>query len=163
MDGLSAWIVRGTIWLAIALFVAAEYGRQRAGRHQRPVPWALPTFALGALFCAVHFLAAFHWHHEWSHTRAIEFTARQTAEVYGLDWGGGLWVNYVFLGAWLVEIVRWARDPSHETRAPGKATWALRAFYAVILVNAAVVFPGGPARLLGTVLLGLLGFFWIRR
>ena len=31
-------------------------------------------------------------------------SARQTAEVFGLDWGGGLYVNYAFTAAWVADV-----------------------------------------------------------
>jgi hypothetical protein len=140
------WVVRGTIWLALAAFVAAEGGRWRARRTGLKGGWALAAFASGAVLCALHFAAALHWTYGWSHTRALEATARQTEEVYGLSWGGGLWVNYVFLAAWMAELIRWSRDPSYALRAPRAGQWALRGFYALVVVNAAVVFPQGAAR-----------------
>jgi hypothetical protein len=39
-------------------------------------------------------------------------------------------------------------------------TWALRAFYGVIIVNAAVVFASVPSRALGVLLVGALAWIW---
>jgi hypothetical protein len=34
---------------------------------------------------------------------AVLETARQTDAVYGVSWGGGVYVNYLFVAAWLTE------------------------------------------------------------
>ena len=39
-------------------------------------------------------------------------TARQTAAVYGVAWGGGVYVNYLFVGVWLAELLWWRVDPA---------------------------------------------------
>ena len=40
---------------------------------------------------------AYNFYYGWSQTAAYRDTARKTAEVVGLDWGGGLYINYVVL------------------------------------------------------------------
>jgi hypothetical protein len=163
MPETSAWIVRGTIWIALVAFVAAEHGRASARRTGRAVWWSFPVFVLGAAFCAAHFAAALHWRYGWSHARALEATARQTAEVYGTAWSGGLWVNYAFIVAWICEAGWWMRHPDYPTRRPTAATWTLRAFYVLVIVNAAVIFPAGATSLVGLALVGALLYRWIDR
>lgn len=186
---MSAWIVRGTIWLALVAFVAAEGGRWWAVRQARRVPqlaapklaqktrasasaqvkpasyggqegWAPHVFLLGALVCAAHFAAAMHWHHAWSHARAVAFTAEQTNAVYGLRWGGGFWINYLFLAVWLADAMWWLAHPKEALAPASRVRWSLRVFYAIVIVNAAIVFTTGVARVAGAILGGTLLVFW---
>ena len=146
-----------TIWLALAAFVAGE-----AGRRRHPVArWAWPVSLAGALLSIVHIVIAFGHHHHWSHASAIDETARQTASVYGVAWGGGVYVNYVFVGAWLAELWgRRTRPAAPFTRHPG-IVWALRAFFFTIIFNAAVVFASPRMRPAGAVLSIVLVLIWV--
>lgn len=87
-------------------------------------------------------------------------TARQTAAVYGLNWGGGVYVNYLFTTAWLTEAWWWRAYPLQYFGRRRVITWVLRAFYFVIIVNAAIVFAGVPGRVIGVVLVGALMWMW---
>ena len=152
-----AFALYATIWLALAAFVAGE-----AGKARRPVPaWAWTISFAGAMLCAVHILIAFGHHHHWSESAAIDETARQTASVYGVAWGGGVYVNYVFVGAWLAEFWWWRTRPAAPfTRHPG-IVWTLRAFFFTIIFNAAVVFASPRMRPAGAVLSIVLVLIWV--
>ena len=151
-----AFALYATIWMALAGFVAGEVGKIR-----RPAPaWAWASSFAGAMLCGVHILIAFGHHHHWSHSAAIDETARQTASAYGVAWGGGVYVNYVFVAAWLADLWWWrARPAEYFARRPA-IVWALRAFFFTIVFNAAVVFATTRMRVAGVALtLGLL-FAW---
>ena len=165
-----------TIWLALGLFVVAEMGKQRFSRRLsrrctgakargaeavRAVPdWAWPVWLSGAGLCTLHIALAFAGRHGWSHEMAVRETAQQTAAVYGISWGGGVYVNYFFVAAWLTEAWWWRANPSHYFNRRRAITWALRAFYFVIIVNAAIVFASVPGRTVGIVLVGVLLWAW---
>ncbi|MDP1570554.1 MAG: hypothetical protein Q8L86_11175 [Vicinamibacterales bacterium] len=157
LDGPNLF-VRGTIWAALVLFVAGEAGRRRG--RTAPAPWALPAFVAGALLCALHFAAVFHWHHGWSHADAAIATARQMAEVFGTGWGGSIWFNYLFLAVWIADAAGWARDPHAAVRPPSRGVWLRRAFYAVMIVNATVVFVPWPMQWLGVAICAALAWVW---
>ena len=147
-----------TIWVALALFAAGEAGR--SGRRAGPAPWARSASLIGLLLASAHFLLAFHVRHDWSHASAVRETARQTADVYGLDWGGGVYVNYAFLGVWALDLWRWratARPGTPRSRFP---TWLVRAFYFLVILNGAVIFPGGWRRWAGVALVTWLAAAW---
>ena len=56
-----------TIWTALLLYAAGEYGRMR-----RPAAaWARPVWLLGAVAYLAHVAAAFATHHGWSHAAAL--------------------------------------------------------------------------------------------
>jgi hypothetical protein len=149
-----------TIWLALALFALAEAGKRQWFDRGTAPAWAWPAWVLGAGLCTVHITLAFAARHHWSHASAVRETARQTAEVYGVAWGGGVYVNYVFLAAWWAEAWWWRIYPVHYFGRRPSITWVLRGFYAVILVNAAIVFASVERRALGVLLVVALGWTW---
>lgn len=149
-----------TIWAALGLFTVAEAGKRRFSQHRAVPDWAWPVWLSGAGLCTLHIALAFAGRHGWSHGAAVRETARQTAAVYGINWGGGVYVNYFFVAAWLIEAWWWRAYPSLYFGRRRAITWALRAFYFVIIVNAAVVFASVPRRALGVVLVGALVWIW---
>ena len=50
------------------------------------------TLAFSA--CLLHVWCAFNYLYQWSHAIACRDTARQTAELFGIQWGDGLYLNY---------------------------------------------------------------------
>jgi hypothetical protein len=145
-----------TIWASLLLLCVAETGRRRAAAGS-PAPWAWPAFAAGAALCAIHVAIAMGVTHGWSHASAIAATARQTNAVYGLDWGGGVYANYVFAAVWCAEAWRWrAAGP----RDRGARVWPVRIFFLVMILNAAVIFVSGPRRFAGAALLVWLLRVW---
>ena len=95
------WLTRGTVWLALSLYVAAEMVttfRSRAAGFAT-ARW-FNGFGVAAFIG--HVACAFHFHHQWSHAVAYGDTARQTAEFTGWNWGGGLYLNYLFAVVWLI-------------------------------------------------------------
>jgi hypothetical protein len=165
---MTEWFVRSTIWIALACFVAGEAGRWWPGTLEENLratalagAWAPRVFLIGAVFCAIHFTAAMQWHYAWDHARAWRETADATGRVYGVAWGWGLLVNYVFLGVWFGDALRRLSRPERALEPPSAATWWLRVFYAVMLVNASVVFVHGWARVVGVILCVALAFIWL--
>ena len=150
-------ILRGSIWASLILFAAGEYGRR--GPRGSP-PWAWRVWTAGALVCAFHMAWAMGWAHGWSHRSAVEATAALTASIYGVAWGSGVYVNYAFLAVWLAEATWWRWGREYATAR--KTRIALRVFYFVIIVNAAIVFTHGATRLAGSILVALLLLAWGR-
>ena len=143
-----------TIWLALILFVVGETGRSLS-RQSRPPDWAWWTFSIGLVLALVHTVLAFEQVHHWVHADAVAATARQTAAMFGVAVGWGVYVNYVFYAVWLADAVWWRRSPD-LSRRPAVVSWSLRGFYLLIILNAAVIFAAGPRRILGLVLVGWL-------
>jgi hypothetical protein len=149
-------VIVGTIWGALAMFVAVEAlsrgtgGGVPAGRLFRLAA------ASGVLLLVAHIVMAMGARHGWSHDAAVRQTAAQTADVYGLAWGGGVYVNYIFAGIWAWDA--WRRHRSIEL-ARGWL-WVLRAFYFMIIFNAAVVFVPGPRRWVGAIFTIALLWVW---
>ena len=145
-----------TIWLALAAFVAGEAGKQRRTNPRRL--WSISL--VGAVLCVVHIVIALGHHHHWDHGAAVRETARQTATVYGVAWGGGVHVNYVLMAVWLAELWRWRMRPAEYFARSPTVLWGLRAFFLIIIVNAAVVFASPRTRIAGAVLTVALLLIW---
>lgn len=144
-----------TIWLALGLFAAAE-----ATKQNRSSEWAWRLWIAGAFMCTIHILIAFAGRYGWSHDAAIRETARQTAAVYGINWGGGVYVNYLFVGLWLMEGWWWRTYPRHYFARPAAITWTIRAFFIVIIANAGIVFAHTPGRAIGIAVVAVLLWAW---
>jgi hypothetical protein len=121
---------------------------------------ARALWTAGAGQAAVHALAVFHYIHDWSQDAALAHTARETAALTGLHWGGGLYVNYAFVALWVGDAMLWWRDrTSYERRSAGSRDTVL-AIFLFMFVNGGIVFAHGPARVIGLVAVGLVA--WAR-
>lgn len=133
-----------TIWVALTLFVVGEAGRVSDGVLRR---WARVVSATGLALAMVHTLLAFDVFHQWRHADAVLSTAQQTQAVFGVRFGAGVYVNYLFFAVWLLDVMLW-----RPVTPPSAGRWMLRAFYLLIIFNGAVVFATGWRRLLGVAL-----------
>jgi hypothetical protein len=158
-----------TVWAAVALFVAGEAGKRQirigagapfAGVRPRAA-WAWSCWAAGAILCAIHAAVAFPARYAWSHDAAVRATAAQTEAVLGVGWGGGIYVNYVFIAVWIAEAIWWRLGPDSYFARPRDLTAILRAFYFVVLANAAVVFAAPARRGAGALLIAALLMIWL--
>jgi len=99
----------------------------------------------GYLVFALHVVLAFALVHDWSHARAREATARETAEVLGVEHGSGIWWNYVFLAAWTLDTAAWRLAPRFRARRRWlRAAW--HAFFAFLAFFSTAVFGSSPVR-----------------
>lgn len=154
-------LTRITIWAAVAGYAAGvaaiALSARRAGWDRAArMAWTVACAALLA-----HVACAFNFHHGWSHGAAYLDTARQTEEVFGLDWGGGLYINYALMAGWVLDVTCWwLRGPDFYRRRwwPPAAAW--QAFLLFIFFNATVVFKGGPARWAGLAVCAGVGLAW---
>jgi hypothetical protein len=154
------WLTRGTIWLALTLYVAAEMLRAAApgGGAQGK---ARVLNSLGCAAFLAHVACAFHFYHHWSHAAAYADTARQTADYFGWRWGGGLYFNYAFLLLWVGQaIISWTK-PDYSAR--GWPVWVVRGFVLLMVVNGAVIFARGPVKWFGLFLCLALLLCWYLR
>ena len=152
-------IVYATIWFAMFLFVAGESGRAYTPHGRKPPAWAARSFLAGCIVAIIHTVLAFGIAHDWNHADAVRVTARMTREMYGIDFGHALYMNYLFLAVWLADAVWWIAFPRGYVRPP-LAVWTLRAFYMVFLFNAMVVFAADWRRMLGLVFVSWLARIW---
>ena len=152
-------LVQTTIALAIVAWAAAEWLRHRAPRRDSTarVLWTAGVVLLGA-----HTLAAFHFVHGWSHQAAADETARQTAELTGVRWGGGVFVNYAFLAVWAVDAVWWWLSPAAYRRRSRSHQTSVFLLFVFMFANGAIVFARGGMRLLGAAAVTIVVWSWYR-
>ena len=157
----SEFITRATIWITRLCYFAATAVRLRI----HPVNPAIARWlwTVGCIACVIHIFCAFQFHHSWSHQAALNDTARQTAEVTGWDSGVGIWFNYLFVWAWIIDVVRlWGRVKL-ELAVFHLALAVWQAFFFFMVFNATVVFETGPVRWLGAAGCLYIAALFIRR
>ena len=121
---------------------------------------AKALWTLGFAAYLVHLWAAFEYFHHWSHSNAVAETARQTKELVGFDWGGGVWANYLFTYVWGCDLAWWWISPESHARRPRWTSWAVHGYLGFIAFNATVVFATGPSRWLGIAGGVLIAIVW---
>lgn len=152
-------LLRGTILLSLLAWAAGEWARGANGGVTRA---GRAAWTVGAMAALGHAAAAFHFRHGWSQQTALVETARQTAALTGLDWGGGLYVNYLFLAVWTADAGWWWLTPETFDARPKALDRTLRAFFLFMFLNGAVVFAKGPTRFVGTAAVLAVLLAWYR-
>lgn len=157
------FLTRITIWLTIAAYIVgfAAFAISRGNRK-----WdffARNALTIAALSLLAHLAAAYHFYHQWSHEAAYSETARQTFAVTGLNWGGGLYINYLVLAGFIVDAGWWWLAGLESYR---RRSWILTAawhfFVIFIIFNATVVFKTGVVRWTGLVVCLILSTLWLK-
>jgi hypothetical protein len=151
------FLIHATITLALVGYTIGACGVMARGRFEQGRFLPRYAWACGALLLLVHIGCAFHFRHHWSHAAAFIETARQTRAQTGIDWGGGVYINYVFALVWLGDASWWSFAESAYAARPRALTVAIHAFLFFIVFNATVVFGRWPARLLGIAICVVLG------
>ena len=150
-----------TVWISLSLFALAELARDRTSAS-----WPRTASAAGLALMIVHILIAMDIRHGWQHDAAVAATAQQTEQIYGVAWGWGIYVNYLFVGVWGLAVPGFLDSgvPGFGVpRVPGFWVRVARVFFLVVIANAAIVFAAGWRRVLGVVIVGVLAFAWSRR
>jgi hypothetical protein len=137
-----------TVRIAMAAFAASLAIRFTAG----PIPlvrrlrlWAARlAWSVGCALQVVHVACALGFYHGWSHAEAHAHTARRTAEMTGWNWGGGLYLNYLFTVLWIADAAWWRVDRESYEKRGGVLDAAVLGFMAFMAVNGVIVF-GPPA------------------
>jgi len=146
-------ITRWTVRVAVAFYAASLIMRGIAPRASRS------AWTVGCVAYLVHVAAAFEFYHEWSHEHAYAFTAHQSKLVAGLDWGGGLYVNYVFTLVWIGDAIWWWLNAQRYHDRARWIDWCAHGFLGFIVFNATVVFATGFGRWFG-IAVGVLLASW---
>ena len=154
-------LTRITIWFSIVAYtigcVVFAIARGRGDLDR----WVRLVWTTGCAALLAHFISAFHFYHAWSHESAYIDTARQTAEVFAINWGGGLFINYAVAILWAIDVVWWwfAGLGSYRRR-PWLLTLMWHGFLLFIIFNATVVFKDGFVRWTGLLVCVTLGLSW---
>ncbi len=152
-------ITRLTIWLSLSAYAAGEAGRAGLLATFGPA-WPRVMWTFGCLLYAAHVVAAFSFEHAWSHAAAYENTARQTETIFGLDWGGGLYVNYAFSALWVSEVAWWWLAPARYLNRRHWMDVTVRSVFLFMIASGAVVFVHGSMRWVGLAIVGALAATW---
>lgn len=142
---LIAWSIR----ISMLLLVATMFGWLLV-RDQGRARLTLNTlWSLGFVCFLVHVLASFHFVHHWSHHAAYVATAKETRELMGVEFGGGVYFNYVFIAAWAVHLwFSWSPAVRHRRLANTLSQLCLL-YMLFIAFNGIVVFKSGWLRAVG--------------
>ena len=106
------FLTRVTIWLTLAgYFAATVLIAISRDRHdfERYFRLARLIWSVACVSLLVHVAFAYHFYHHWSQESVYRETARQTADVTGINWGGGVYFNYVVMAGWIVDAAWWWR------------------------------------------------------
>ena len=140
-ETLTRWSVRLAVLCYLArVVIDLLFAHGRRGAHHSRI--ARRFWTAGCACYVLHVVCAFGFYHEWSHLSAYRHTAKQTADVIGVNWGGGLYFNYAFTLFWIADVVAWWR---YDVEFPYRLTryfWILHAAFALMMFNATIVF--GP-------------------
>lgn len=156
------FLTRATIWITLAAYVVGSvvfaFARGRLGRDSATrVLWTIAVVSLIA-----HFISAYEFYHHWSQQSAYLDTARQTDAVVGLDWGGGLFINYAFIIIWTIDVSWWwLRGLTSYRSRPWPLVAAWHGFLIFILFNATVIFKDGLVRWAGLAVCTVLCLAWL--
>ena len=156
------FLTRSTIWVAILAYtiglVAFALSRGRGSFDS----WTRLAWTIGCAALVAHFICAYDFYHDWSHESAYADTARQTAEVIRINWGGGLFINYAVALFWLTDVVWWwfAGVGAYRRRS-WWITLIWHGFLIFIIFNATVVFKDGPTRWVGLLVCLSLVWSWL--
>src|SRR4051812_12164745 len=115
MTDFGETLTRGTVWLALTLYVVSQFAARCS--HPGAARWLK---ALGCATFLAHVACAFQFYHHWSHSAAYENTARQTAQLTGWNSGAGLFINYLFAFVWMATVIKPPR---------GRMAWVVRGFF----------------------------------
>jgi hypothetical protein len=155
------FLTRLTIWIALAGYftgIALILSRHRRKWERK----ARLAWTIGCASLLLHVACAFNFYHDWSHEAAYRETARQTAQVTGLDWGGGLYINYAIVVGWIADVLWWWRGLDSYRRRPALLMAIWHGFLIFIIFNAMVVFKTGLLRWLGVGLCATIDLLWLR-
>ena len=156
------FLTRSTIWISFLAYAIGCVVFATARRQPDADRWTRLAWTLGCAALVTHFIAAFHFYHSWSQQSAYIETARQTAEVVRINWGGGLFINYAVAILWITDVTWWwFAGLSAYRRRSWLITLLWHGFFLFIIFNATVVFKDGLTRWLGLLVCLTLGLSWV--
>lgn len=163
---LTRWTIRIALLLCAGSIAAGFWSRQPGQEETRQVRLFLLArwlWTLAFTCYLLHLSAAFQFYHAWSHEKAWDHTAERTNEVLGVNWGGGVWFNYLFTVAWGVDVAWSWLKPIACGNIPRGLRWAWGVWFAMIVFFATVVFEDGWTRWISVATLVLLALWavWI--
>jgi hypothetical protein len=151
------------IWLALVAYAIGAGLLLKSAERNRAWLMARWCWTVGCLFFLGHVLCAFRFFHHWSPAEAYRETARQTAQLTGWNWGGGIYFNYAVAAGWTLDVLWWWLGSASFARRPNWIAALWHGFLFFMVFNGTIVFGHGPVRLLGILICTLLGVQFARR
>lgn len=159
---LTRWTIRVAL-LGLAAVLVARCSRRITAANDSQWRW---IWTASWLAFVLHVAAAFEFHHHWSHSHAIEETARRTEKLLGWRFGEGLYFSYCFLLLWGIDVAWWWFRGTTYSQSAWRAA-AIQGYLAFIAFNGTVVFESGWIRYGGLIatmlLLAATALGWSRR
>jgi hypothetical protein len=156
------FLTRSTIWISILGYAVGCVVFAMSRRQADLDRWVRLAWTGGCAALVLHFICAFNFYHSWSHGSAYIDTARQTAEVFKVNWGGGLFINYAVASLWFADVAWWwFAGVSSYRRRPWAVTLIWHSFLIFIIFNATVVFKDGLTRWIGLLVCLTLCLSWV--
>jgi hypothetical protein len=140
------FLTKTTVWTALAGYAISLMIFLQSKSRANWDAIARIFWTAGCIAMLVHVASAFQFYHHWSHSAAYNETARQTAEVFGLNWGGGIFINYILIIGWIVDVIWWWRGLAIYRNRSKIFSILWHVFLFFIFFNAAVVFEDGILR-----------------
>ena len=155
-------IMRGTIIVATVAWAVGEVLMRRSPASDR---LARGAWTSGIALALLHVVLAFELVYAWDHGVAVAATARQTADLVGWEWMGGIYINYLFLALWFTDVCWWWAAPMSHASRPVRLETARLALFTFMFFNGAVVFATPVTRVIGiaAVTAALIGSPVLRR
>jgi len=155
-------LTRSTVWISIAFYTIGCLIFALGSRRSRLDQWTRLAFTAAVAALVGHYVSAFQFYHSWSHESAYVETARQTAEVFRVNWGGGIFINYSLLLLWIADVGWWwLAGPDSYRRRPFWILLTWHGFFLFIIFNATVVFKDGITRWVGLLVCAIVSLSWL--
>lgn len=156
------FLTRSTVWVSIVAYTAGCVVFATARRNAGTDWWVRFAWTVACAALLAHFICAFNFYHAWSHEAAYIDTARQTAEVFAMNWGGGLFINYAVAILWTSDVAWWWVAGLHSYRQrPWLITLTWHSVLLFVIFSATVVFEDGLARWTGLLVCLTVILSWI--
>jgi hypothetical protein len=159
--GTGEFLTRLTIWIVLAGYAIGTVLFALARKRPKWESVARLAWTVACVSLLAHVGSAFHFYHGWSEETAYRETARQTAAVVGINWGGGIYINYAVVLFWILDVTWWWRGLDVYRRRPTFLVVLWQAFLIFMIFNATVVFKTGPLRWIGLSICLALACFWL--
>ncbi len=147
-ESLTVWTIRIAVGCYLARVTLDIVGRGR-WRYHSVAAW---IWGAGADFYCAHVICAFYFVHGWSHAAAYVYTAKETAALTGVEWGGGLYFNYAFTVLWIVDAADWLLRRYQQGRTAPVVFWTVHVIFAFMMFNATIVFGPPGWKIAGAVI-----------
>jgi hypothetical protein len=155
------FLTRSTIWISIVSYTIGCVMFAIARNQPDTARWVRLAWTIGCAVLVLHLICAFNFYHGWSHASAYLETARQTDAVVGINWGGGIFINYAVASLWIADVAWWwFAGVSAYRRRPWMLTLSWHSFLIFIIFNATVVFKDGFTRWIGLLVSLTLCLSW---